>query len=196
MGFEKLYYWEDPVQTGILFGTVLVTLISICYFSLISVISYTSLLVLMAVIALKIYTYVMVTFLKKEVVNPVQKYAGVDVTIPGEKVSGFANCATEKINKTILELRRLFLVDNMIDSIKFGLSLWFLTYIGSWFNMMTLIILFWVALFTIPKVYQQNKAAIDPILEKVKTQYDDIMGKVNAMLPSGQKPATEAKKEE
>ena len=40
----------------------------------------------------------------------------------------------------------------MLDSIKFGLSLWLLTYIGSWFNAMTLVILSWVGLFTIPKV--------------------------------------------
>jgi hypothetical protein len=29
----------------------------------------------------------------------------------------------------------------MVDTIKFGLSLWCLTYIGSWFNATTLIIL-------------------------------------------------------
>lgn len=201
MSFEKLYHWTDPIKTGIVFGTVLASLISVCYFSVISVVSYTSLLALMAVIALKIYTYVMVTFLKKEATNPISKYAGVDVTIPAEKVTDFANCATNKINKTILELRRLFLVENMVDSIKFGLSLWFMTYIGSWFNMMTLIILAWVGLFTIPKVYLNNKAAIDPILEKIKVQYDEVMGKVSAMIPAGAKAAAaaspvETKKEE
>ena len=41
-----------------------------------------------------------------------------------------ANKATDKLNNAILELRRLFLVENMMDSIKFGLSLWVLTYIG------------------------------------------------------------------
>ncbi len=34
-----------------------------------------------------------------------------------------------------------FAVENMVDTIKFGLSLWCLTYIGSWFNATTLIIL-------------------------------------------------------
>ena len=48
--------------------------------------------------------------------------------------------------------RRLFMVENMLDSIKFGLSLWVLTYIGSWFNAMTLLILGWIGLFSIPKV--------------------------------------------
>ncbi len=63
-----------------------------------------------------------------------------------------ANTATDKLNCTLLELRRLFLVENMLDSVKFGLSLWVLTYIGSWFNAMTLLILSWVGLFTVPKV--------------------------------------------
>jgi hypothetical protein len=51
----------------------------------------------------------------------------------------------------------------MLDSIKFGLSLWLLTYIGSWFNAMTLIILFWVGLFTIPKVSHAETGVGKPI---------------------------------
>jgi hypothetical protein len=118
------------------------------------------------------------------------------LAIPSEKVQDLATKSTEKANCALTELRRLFLVENMLDSIKFGLSLWLLTYIGSWFNAMTLIILSWVGLFTIPKVYLNNKAAIDPILEKVKTQYKEISDKVGAMLPQGKAAATETKKEE
>ena len=76
MGFEKTYLWEDPIQSGIVFGSVLVTLISICYYSLISVVAYCSLTALLAVLSLKIYTYVMVTFLKKETANPLAKCSG------------------------------------------------------------------------------------------------------------------------
>jgi hypothetical protein len=71
----------------------------------------------------------------------------------------------------------------MLDSIKFGLSLWVLTYIGSWFNAMTLILLSWVGLFSIPKIYLNNKAQIDPVLDKVKAQLNEISGKVAAMIP-------------
>ena len=76
MGFESTYHWEDPIYTGVIFGTVLATLISICYYSLISVCAYTSLFVLMCVAGVKLYTYVMVTFLKKDTVNPIAKYTG------------------------------------------------------------------------------------------------------------------------
>ena len=76
MGFESTYHWEDPIYTGVVFGTVMATLISICYYSLISVCAYTSLFILMCVAGLKLYTYVMVTFLKKETANPIAKYTG------------------------------------------------------------------------------------------------------------------------
>merc|ERR1719415_235139 len=130
----------------------------------------------------------MVTFLKKETANPIAKYTGMEVTVSEEKVNQIANNATNKLNASLLELRRLFLVENMLDSIKFGLSLWVLTYIGSWFNAMTLVLMSWVGLFTIPKVYLNNKAQIDPVLDKVKAQLSEISGKVTAMIPQA-KPA-------
>merc|ERR1712166_408917 len=112
-----------------------------------------SLPALLAVLSLKVYTYVMVTFLKKEVpCNPLSKVAELNLEIPEEKISSIANNASTKLNATLLELRRLFLVENMLDSIKFGLSLWVLTYIGSWFNAMTLVLISWAGLFTIPKM--------------------------------------------
>ena len=61
---------------------------------------------------------------------PLMYVLGMDVTIAPERVNEFANKATNKLNGAIVELRRLFLVENMMDSIKFGLSLWVLTYIG------------------------------------------------------------------
>lgn len=188
MGFEKTYLWEDPIHSGIIFGSVLVTLISICYYSLISVVAYCSLTALLAVVSLKVYTYVMVTFLKKETPNPLAKVAAINVSISEDKVNSLANNATTKLNASLVELRRLFLVENMLDSIKFGLSLWVLTYIGSWFNAMTLVLMSWVGLFTIPKVYLNNKAQIDPVLDKVKAQLSEISGKVTAMIPQA-KPA-------
>merc|ERR1712088_641043 len=178
-GFESTYQWEDPIYTGVVFGSVM---------------AYTSLFILMVVAGLKLYTYVMVTFLKKETANPIAKYTGMDVTIAPEKVNEVANKATDKLNCAILELRRLFLVENMMDSIKFGLSLWVLTYIGSWFNAMTLIIMSWIALFTVPKIYVNNKAQIDPVLDQIKGKLDEVSGKVFAMIPQG-KAAAEKKEE-
>lgn len=196
MGFESTFLWEDPIYTGVIFGTVFTTLISICYYSLISVFAYTSLALLMAVVGVKLYTYVMVTFLKKETANPIAKFEGINLTIPQEKVTEIADKATAKINCSLKELRRLFMVENMLDSIKFGLTLWVLTYIGSWFNAMTLLMLTWVGLFTVPKIYVLNKSQIDPVLDQVKAKLSEVSEKVSAMIPMAKPAVAEAKKEE
>jgi len=56
-------------------------------------------------------------------------------------VQNIAGVAVAHINGFTSELRRLFLVEDIIDSIKFGVILWVFTYVGAWFNGMTLVIL-------------------------------------------------------
>merc|ERR1711970_943280 len=101
-----------------------------------------------------------------------------------------------KVNCAIKELRGLFLVENWLDSIKFGLSLWGLTYIGSWFNAMTLLIMGWVGLFSVPKIYVNNKAQIDPVLDQIKAKLNEVSDKVTALMPAKAVAAPEPKKEE
>lgn len=73
--------------------------------------------------------------------NYYREFLEKDVTVTSEKVHEVADVASAKLNSTLLELRRLFLVEDFVDSIKFGLVLWALTYVGSWFNGLTLVIL-------------------------------------------------------
>ena len=63
------------------------------------------------------------------------------MTLPAEKVQEIADLSAARLHATLLELRRLFLVEDLVDSFKFGLALWALTYVGSWFNGITLVIL-------------------------------------------------------
>jgi len=197
MSMSSLVHWEDPIHSGAVFGSVLVTLVSICYYSLISVLAYSSLTVLLLVLGVKAYSYVMVLMKKAEPgSDPLARVSAMEVNIPSDKVSELSNCVAGKLNCGLTELRRLFLVENMVDTVKFGLSLWCLTYIGSWFNAMTLLILAWVTAFTVPKIYLNNKGPIDDVLGKVKVQLDEVKAKVMAVLPAQVKPAPVEKKED
>merc|ERR1712227_32687 len=79
-------------------------------------------------------------------------------------------------------------------TLKFILCLWGLTYIGSWFNMMTLIILTWCGFFSVPLVYKNNQAAVDDVLGQINSQMSDIKEKVMGVIPSKSKDSM--KKEE
>ena len=63
-----------------------------------------------------------------------------------------------------------------------------LTYIGSWFNMLTLVILGWIALFATPKLYQQNQAQVDQVIGQVMAQVEDAKSKVLALIPNKAAP--------
>ena len=66
MALPSILYWEDPVTTGGLFGSVLVVLLSLTSYSLITVVSYSCLTALLAVLGVKLYSYVMVMMKKAE----------------------------------------------------------------------------------------------------------------------------------
>lgn len=65
----------------------------------------------------------------------------MDVSLSPQKAQEVSHIAVAHLNAAISELRRLFLVEDLVDSFKFGVLLWVLTYLGSWFNGMTLVII-------------------------------------------------------
>jgi len=172
-------------MSGTVFGSVLVVLLSLASYSLITVASYTCLALLLGVLGVKLYSYAMVMMKKAEPgSDPLAKVSAMQVTIPAETISNMSPCIASVVNKTTTELRRLFLVEDMVDTIKFGLSLWLLTYIGSWFNMLTLLILAWVVFFSAPKLYANNQAQVDEVMGQVMSQVEELKGKVLALIPN------------
>lgn len=65
----------------------------------------------------------------------------MDLVLPQEKVEKAATVSVAHVNAALAELRRLFLVEDFVDTAKFALFLWVLTYLGSWFNGITLSVL-------------------------------------------------------
>lgn len=76
----------------------------------------------------------LIFFLHREVLD-------VDLTLSQDRAQQIAGVIVTHINAYVAELRRLFLVEDLVDSLKFGLLLWLMTYIGAIFNGMTVVIL-------------------------------------------------------
>ncbi|XP_064537456.1 reticulon-1 isoform X2 [Drosophila montana] len=184
---ESLIYWRDVKKSGIVFGAGLITLVAISSFSVISVFAYLSLLALVGTVAFRVYKSVTQAVQKTNDGHPFKEYLELDLTLSQEKVQNIAGVAVAHINGFVAELRRLFLVEDIIDSIKFGVILWVFTYIGAWFNGMTLVILAFVSLFTLPKVYENNKQSIDTYLDLVRTKLTEITDKIRVAIPIGNK---------
>jgi predicted negative regulator of RcsB-dependent stress response len=77
----------------------------------------------------------------------------------------------------------------MIASLKFGLFLWVLTYIGSWFNGMTLVIIAVIGVFTLPKVYKTYQVQIDDQVNFARNKLETIWRQVQEKFPGKKKEA-------
>lgn len=191
---ESLIYWRDLKKSGAVFGSGLAVLLAISFYSVISVVAYVSLLALLGTVAFRVYKTVLQAIQKTSDGHPFKEYFEFELAIPQEKVQQVATVSVAHVNAFTAELRRLFLVEDLVDSLKFGGLLWALTYLGSWFNGITLVLLAWIALFSLPKVYENNKETIDTNLDLVRSKLLEVAEKVKAAVPIGKKQESEKDK--
>ncbi|XP_058061309.1 reticulon-1 isoform X1 [Anopheles bellator] len=191
---ESLIYWRDVKKSGVVFGGGLALLLAMSLFSLISVFSYLSLLLLFGTISFRIYKNVLQAVQKTAEGHPFKEYLDMDLTLSQEKVQQLATVAVAHVNALLTGLRRLFLVEDLVDSIKFGVLLYWLTYVGAIFNGITCVMIGFVALFTLPKVYENNKQSVDTHIELVRSKIQEITEKVKAAVPLGKKAETDKTK--
>ncbi|XP_048733505.1 reticulon-1-A-like isoform X14 [Ostrea edulis] len=179
----ELIYWRDVKKTGVVFGSMLFVLLSLSCFSVLSVLAYLSLAVLTVTLSFRIYKNVLQAVQKSGEGHPFKQFLEMNIDLPEDKAREAVVNILKHLNCTIRELRRLFLVEDLVDSIKFGLLLWVLTYVGSWFNGMTIIILDVIAIFTLPKVYETYKVQIDHYVDLARTHRDNMWKQVQAKVP-------------
>nr|AAW78988.1 GekBS142P [Gekko japonicus] len=99
-------------------------------------------------------------------------------------------CAWPTSTTQFKELRRLFLVDDLVDSLKFAVLMWVFTYVGALFNGLTLMILAVISLFSIPVIYEKHQVQIDHYLGLVNKNVKDAVTKIQDKIP-GLKRKTE-----
>ncbi|KAJ8250798.1 hypothetical protein COCON_G00227200 [Conger conger] len=178
-----LLYWRDIKTTGVVFGALLFLLLSLTVCSIVSVCSYVALALLSVSISFRIYKGILQAVQKSDEGHPFKVYLDQDVALPEDSVHQYSDLALERINVWIVELRRLFLVEDLVDSLKFAVGMWVLTYVGALFNGLTLLILVLIGVFSCPVIYEKNQKQIDHYVELVTGQVKDAFGKVQAKVP-------------
>ncbi|XP_069706355.1 reticulon-4 isoform X7 [Phaenicophaeus curvirostris] len=185
-----LLYWRDIKKTGVVFGASLFLLLSLTVFSIVSVTAYIALALLSVTISFRIYKGVIQAIQKSDEGHPFRAYLESDVAVSEELIQKYSNVVLGHVNGTVKELRRLFLVDDLVDSLKFAVLMWIFTYVGALFNGLTLLILALISLFSVPVIYERHQAQIDHYLGLVNKNVKDAMAKIQAKIP-GLKRKTE-----
>ncbi|KAG7280286.1 hypothetical protein CRUP_026827 [Coryphaenoides rupestris] len=186
---SELLYWRDVKTTGVVFGAALLLLLSLTACSIVSVASYVALALLSVTVSFRIYKGILQAIQKSDEGHPFKLYLDQEVAVSEDVAHKYSDLILARVNKTVVELRRLFLVDDLVDSIKFAVLMWILTYVGALFNGLTLLILGLVAAFSFPIIYEKHQVQIDHYVGMVNSQVKDIIGKIQAKVPGAKRKA-------
>ncbi|XP_077083965.1 uncharacterized protein LOC143736988 isoform X1 [Siphateles boraxobius] len=184
---NDLVHWRDPKKSGVVFGVSLLLLLSLAAFSVISVISYLLLALLCVTISFRIYKSVIQAVQKSTDGHPFKALMEKDVAVPPETFRKHVDACLTHVNRALKQMSRLFLVEDLVDSIKLAVVMWLLTYVGAVFNGITILILADILLFSVPPIYEKNKTQIDRYIDIVRTQVNTTMAKLQEKLPGAMK---------
>merc|ERR1711872_626891 len=181
---NSLLYWDNPRDSGIACGSVLVCLLAVRYISLISVIGNLSLALVTATMSFRIYKSILAAVNKTQEGHPFKQFLDIDVTLPADKVAEITDGLFNKLNSVFAKLKSVLLVENVLESIKFAVAIYLLTYIGALMNGLTIVTLAWIGVFSLPRVYRDNQKQIDEAINPLKSKLDDLQSKLQSSLPA------------
>ncbi|XP_059211466.1 reticulon-3 isoform X3 [Centropristis striata] len=187
LSVKDLIHWRDPKKSGLVFGLSMLMLLSLAAFSIISVASYLLLALLCVTITFRIYKSVVQAVQKSSDGHPFKSLIEKDVSIPPETFRKHVDASLTYINRGLKQMSRLFLVEDLVDSLKLAVVMWLFTYVGAVFNGITILILADILLFAVPPIYEKNKTQIDQYIDVARTQINTTMAKLQEKLPGAMK---------
>ncbi|XP_062305705.1 reticulon-3 isoform X1 [Osmerus eperlanus] len=193
LSVKDLVHWRDPKKSGVVFGLSMLLLLSLAAFSVISVVSYLLLALLCVTITFRIYKSVVQAVQKSGDGHPfnsvslLRSLMDKDLSIPPETFRKNVDVSLSYINRGLKQLSRLFLVEDLVDSLKLAVVMWLFTYVGAVFNGITILILADILLFSVPPVYEKNKTQIDQYIDLARTQVNTTIAKLQEKLPGAGK---------
>lgn len=173
--------WKNAKDSAMVFSLGAFLLFCLTRFSLITLVAYSSLAVLTLVGGWVFVKQMMLTFQKTSTKadgaaptpapsHPFHKQLQREVVIPPDYAHQTLDSVLQPINSTLLRMRNLYLADSLAQTLKLAFFMYMLTYVGRWFNLLTLVSIGWVLAFVVPRVYTMYRPQIDGGLKKMEGQ--------------------------
>lgn len=164
---SHIFHWKKPIESGVCFAIGVSLIIALTFFSIISVVAYSTLGLMLASGSVRLYKTVMKT-LNRSTDTPVDhiwnEVQALNLSLSHEKMHELVDSSLGNFNSSLTYFKQVLLVEDKLATLKFGAFVYFLTYIGAWFNGMTLITIGYLGLFSVPILYEKNKNKIDELL--------------------------------
>lgn len=112
----NLIYWQNPIQTGIVFGVLLSIVITFMFLSSLAAVSFWLLALLTVIGVYKLYNYVMATFLGRVHEDIFDTIFSPDLHISERQAHALANSIRANGTMLLRQGRNLFLWNNLTSS--------------------------------------------------------------------------------
>ncbi|KRX91738.1 Reticulon-3, partial [Trichinella pseudospiralis] len=175
--------WKEPIASGIIFAILFIILISLRYFSALLIIAYVGLLALAASLGFRLYSLITARLHGKEHVDPFKPYLENTISFPAEQLHSQVDVFVDFVQKFLDNLKRLFLLEKIFESLKLFVMLWSLTYVGSWLSLSSLAVLALIYAFTVPLLLEKHGNTINKYKNMVTAKVDTILKTVDAKMP-------------
>ncbi|KAG7282668.1 hypothetical protein CRUP_017594 [Coryphaenoides rupestris] len=148
-----LVYWRSLTRTGVVFTGLVVVLASMFQLSAITVLSHLLLGLMCLTFSLRLYYKLL------ELVH----------WNPDEDTVAVVESVVLHIAFALTELKRLIFIDSVVDSFKFVVFLYLLTYVGGATNGLTLVIAGVINAFSVPLLYRKQQVRIRRLSRSIRT---------------------------
>jgi len=191
-----LIYWQDYKQTGLVFGGVITLLLSFAYYPVLCVATTFVKALLIVSVLVRIGMPIVNAIQKSTIEHPLKHLLEEKIEIGEDAIAEWPEKLRLKVNDLIRQAQLLFLIHDFIDSLKFGVMLWLISYVASWFSFLTLITIPLVAAFTAPRFYESYQDEVDKAVQLGKSKFLEIFDMVDSKVPPKFKFYNQAKKTE
>ncbi|XP_061608763.1 reticulon-2b isoform X2 [Phyllopteryx taeniolatus] len=164
-----LVYWRSASRTGAVFTGSVLCLASLFQLSAVTVLSHVCLGVMCVTFPLRLYYKLLELLRCNPGLRPFQSYLDYDGSLTDEETAMLVEELVLLLAFAVTELKRLLFIDNVMDSLKFVLLLYLLTYVGVLTAGLTLVITAVIALFSFPLLYKKQQVRIRRMVRACKT---------------------------
>jgi len=175
--------WREPRTSGVVLLSLLFVILSLVYYSFIQVLTCIAIPCLLLTITIRSLVAVKCFFLKKPVENPFQFWLSEEWKLSGNRMDTINKYVADCVNRTVQNLQKKLLVDDVFDSFKglLYLILWY--FIGKHLSGMTLLFIGCIGVFSIPKLCEMYRRELDVMYKRLDQKYNEIIPRLHDRIP-------------
>ncbi|KAF5401314.1 Reticulon protein [Paragonimus heterotremus] len=180
------------MKSGIFVVLVLTALFSLSCLSLVSVLAYAGLSLLCCTTAARLYQYLLKPTKNVAASNVKEtnatsddlfgKWFTKDIKLSSDWMSKRAVSLSSALEPYLIQLQSVLLLKSYAETCKFLVLLYSLSVLGSCFNLLTLVIIGFILLFTLPTIYRLYQKPLDGVYEKLRKHLSVVNKKIQTVL--------------